>query len=301
MKRIVFFNQYHNGDCFVPKGYIRDIVSQLPEIEFHYAHRNHPSIVADLPLQYMPLEDMTALDHQVRVAESSDKQTMYINTWVGCWQGALFNYGEHINYQRLHEIWRRYYQHLGLKFSEDRDRYLPDMDWTRIDNLTQAQAAMRELGDQGWSLFCNGPANSGQSRMGDMRNIVADLAQRLPEHTLVCTQRLEGLDLPNVRYTSDLLGNLDSDINLIAYMSRGARIIVGKNSGPFSYCCNRENLLNPRLTFLSFSTRLTDCLNGGSLYPARHAFADSIDDVACANIVHRLITQRLHGTEYITV
>jgi hypothetical protein len=108
MKKIVFFNQFHNGDCFVGKNYVREIMRQLPDIEFSYAHNNHSDIVKDLNCIHLQLGNIPPMDRMTRVAESPDKETVYVNTWVGCWQGVMFPFGEHINFTRLHNIWREY-------------------------------------------------------------------------------------------------------------------------------------------------------------------------------------------------
>jgi hypothetical protein len=78
--KIVFFNQYHNGDCFVGKGWVRNIIQQLPEAEFYYAHNNHADIIKDLPAKYMSIQDMPEIDRMVRIAQGDDG-TIYIITW----------------------------------------------------------------------------------------------------------------------------------------------------------------------------------------------------------------------------
>ena len=74
MKSLIFFNQFHNGDCFVGKEYVREIMRQLPGVEFSYAHNNHADIVKDLGCKHLGLNNIPPMDRMTRVAESADKQ-----------------------------------------------------------------------------------------------------------------------------------------------------------------------------------------------------------------------------------
>ena len=50
--KVIFFNQWRNGDCFLGKEYVREIVNMFPDIEFAYAHNNYPDIVGDLGIKH---------------------------------------------------------------------------------------------------------------------------------------------------------------------------------------------------------------------------------------------------------
>jgi len=298
MKKIVFFNQFHNGDCFVGKQYVAEIMRQLPEVEFSYAHDNHPDIIKDLDIRHVKLADMPQLDRMTRVGQSPDKETTYINTWVGCWQGTMFNFGEHINFQRLHNIWREYFKYLGLDFVEDPNHYLPRIDHTKFD-VSGALAWLNEHGDRPTLLFCNGPANSGQSRVGDLTQCIDMLSKTFKDWNFVVTQRLD-LKAANIYYTNDIFAGLESDLNQIAYLAGGCDIIIGKNSGPFTYCQNQENLMNDSLTFLNLSILATDCPSGGGRYKARCVHTAEINEVRISHLISTLINWPNHrGTEII--
>lgn len=296
MKKIVFFNQFHNGDCFVGKNYVREIVRQLPDVEFSYAHGNHPDIVRDLGLKHLSLDQIPALDRMTRVGQSPDQETTYINTWVGCWQGTLFNFGEHINFVRLHNIWREYFKYLKLDFVEDPNYYLPVIDYTQYE-VAQADVWFAQQGDRLSVLICNGSANSGQSRVGDLSACVSKLAAELPGVNFVLTQKLN-ITAANIYYTDDIFAGQENDLNQIAYLAGGCDLIVGKNSGPFSYCQNAANLMNNTLTFLNLSILATDCPSGGGLYKARCIHTAETNDLRIANIIKVLIEHpEYRGTE----
>jgi len=296
MKHIIFFNQFHNGDCFVGKGYVRDMMEQMPDIEFSYAHNNHADIIRDLGIPHLGLNEIPLMDRMTRVAESTDKETVYINTWVGCWQGTKFPHGEHINFQRLHAIWQEYFAYFKLDWTEDPDYYLPEIDYSCFD-VSGADSWLRDHKDQRLVLVCNGSANSGQSGMSDFTHSIGQLAAEFPDINFVCTSP-SSLTAANIYYTRDINAGLESDINQISYLSQWSELIIGKNSGPFSYCQNRANLGDSRRTFLNFSKLPTDCPSGGSRYLARCLFTPVTDDVRATELIRQqLLYPNFRGTE----
>lgn len=301
MKRIVFFNQFHNGDCFVGKGYVRALVKALPDVEFEYAHLNHPDIIKDLGIKMVSPETLPVnLTHMIRIAENAETETLYINTWVGCWQGELFPFGEHINNQRLHNIWTKYFNYLNVAITDDHHDYLPDIDFGFYDcNNVDAFVTDAQMRNETIVLICNGSANSGQSRMGDFSNIVRELAAKYPRRRFVLTQPIDNLRASNIYYAGEITGQ-QCDLNQIAYLSQWSELIIGKNSGPFTYCQFKDNLNNPDRTFLNFSVLPTDCPSGGSLYAARCCYTAVTDDLRAQQLIENLLVNKhLRGTEYL--
>lgn len=305
IKKIVFFNQYHNGDCFVGKGWVRNIMQQLPDIEFGYAHKNHPDIIKDLGCQHIPLHNIPEIDRMVRIAQADD--TLYINTWCGAFQGELFGYHQHSNYIIQHRMYEMYCEQLTsilgrpVTQSNNPHDYLPLIDFSYYDTELVDAFVQDKVGAAPLVLFCNGTANSGQSAVGDFKESITYLAQQFPDHVFVATHNVD-VKLPNVFYTSQIF-NKESDLNEIAYLSQRAKLIVGKNSGPFSYCCFDDNM-NIEHTFFCFGKLLTDCLNAGLEFPAEFKFCDQTNDRLITNILVRELsekTARRTGMQHIMV
>lgn len=297
-KKICFFNQFHNGDCFVGKGYVRAIVEAFPNVEFEYFHLNHPDIIKDLPVKYRPLEEMTSITHMTRIAEDPATSTLYINTWVGCWQGALFPYGEHINNQRLHAIWTKYFEYLGLPI-DGPEKYLPTIKFDDYYDIKAAYDFVQQslMTNEKIVIFCNGSANSGQSGVGDFGTVIAKLAKEFPRKRFLVTSPIDGLSGNNIYYANDVMP-LASNLNQIAYISQFAELIVGKNSGPFTWCQFRNNLFDSYRTFFNFSVLPTDCPSGGSKYLARCLYSPVTDETRIYELIQDvLLNPQLRGTE----
>lgn len=296
-KKIAFFNQFHNGDCFVGKAYVKAIVEALPGLEFEYYHLNHPDIIKDLPVTYKPLEEMPSITHMTRIAENDAKDTLYINTWVGCWQGALFPYGEHINNQRLHAIWTKYFEYLGLNIGPQHE-YMPKINFDAYDIKAAYDFVQQSLmTNEKIVLFCNGSANSGQSQVGDFALTIAKLAKDFPKKRFLLTSAIDGLSAPNIYLVNDVVP-LKSNLNQIAYISQFAELIVGKNSGPFTWCQFYNNLQDSMRTFFNFSILPTDCPSGGSRYLARCLYSPVTDETRIYELIKDvLINPQFRGTE----
>ena len=290
---IIFFNQYHNGDCFVGKGWVSNIIAQIPEAKFYYAHKNNAEIVKDIPAEYIALSDIPDIAPHTRIIQNEDGD-IFINTWCGAFQGELF--ATHSNYIVQHRIYEIYCsmltQLLGRPITQSTNPhdYLPYIDFSKydVDDSINFAASMGEI-----NLFCNGSAMSGQSAIGDMRGIIDRLCQAFPRETFVATYDM-GLRHTNLHYTQDIFKR-DSDLNQIAHLSKFAKLIVGKNSGPYTYCQYKDNMERDNVTFFCFGKLLTDCLNAGLEFPARFKFSDQTNEQLLYGMLHRHLSQTAPG------
>jgi hypothetical protein len=258
INKICFFNHYHNGDVFSGKGYMQDLINQLPDFEFYHAQNHTTKLVGDLKVTHVSIQQVPLSDHQ-RIAVVND--TLYINTWVG----GAYNFrspGEdHANYFTLYNMWMYIYQQteqlIGrtLTVSQDIKDYIATTDWSKFEiNPAMLWASANPK----FVLFCNGFVRSGQSRIGLMEDIITTIAQICPDKMFVCAAKFP-TDQPNIAFTDDIFQGIQGgDINEIAYLSTFAELIVGKNSGPYMYTHVKENVLNPNKAFLSLSHRPTD-------------------------------------------
>ena len=293
--KIVFFNQWRNGDCFINKEYVRDIISRLPDDEFIYAHNNHPNIVSDLNCKHVTLNEIPAINTFLPLAVSrTEPNTLYINTWVGCWIGKHLVENEHANFHRLHTMWKEIFNSLDIEMKGDYSIYLPKVDWYRFD-LKECDSYLRTIIPKNLILICNGVQQSGQSSMGDMSHIIKSLASSFPDYEFLITCDI-GLTIRNVRCTDDVFGGPTGNLNQIGYISQFAKLIVGKNSGPFTYAHTKTNMNNPEQTFMCFSHKMRDCLMGEGEYLTNSYFSDTIDDNVAIKIISDLILKPTYSS-----
>jgi hypothetical protein len=296
LNNIIFYNYEKNGDCFVTKGFVKDIIRQLDDVGFSYAHDKHESIIADVDCRLIRTYQIPFRDvkKELPYIFHEDSGTLFISTWIGSWIGKHLAPGHHANYPLLHSAWREYFEILDIKFDNDFSYYLPETDYSKFD-LDSCHKYLKEKSQKPIVLFCNGIQQSGQSAMGIMENTIKDMADKFKDHEFLVAHKLN-INRPNITYTDDLFSANEGNLNQISFLSKHAKLIVGKNSGPFSFCHTKENLLDSSKTFLSFNFRATDCLTGKGEYNANTYFSNTVNENIASEIVEHLLVKNDYTT-----
>jgi hypothetical protein len=293
IKKITFFNHWRNGDCFINREYVKEIINHFKGqgIEFEYAHNNHRSILQDLECKQLIIDNIpTHVHYNIRLAFDTNTSTLYINSWVGCYIGEYFPIGEHVNFVILHKIWAAIFNAIGITMTKSFDQYFPVIDYSKFD-LNQANDYINRIQGKPMVLICNGVQQSGQSNFGDMHGVVDELSSRYPNHEFLVCHPLN-IEKPNVTYTDYLFGAPYGNLVQISYLSQRAYIIVGKNSGPFSYSHLQANINNHDRTFICFSTSMTSCLLGQGKFFCNSFFSDTIDTGLATELISQFVNYR---------
>lgn len=289
LNNVIFYNYEKNGDCFVTKGFVTDLINQLDDVSFSYAHDKHENIIADVNCRFVRTYQIPyrEVKKELPYIFHEDSGTLFISTWIGSWIGKYLAPGHHANYPLLHTAWKEYFDLLGLEFNQDFTYYLPETDYTKFD-LTKCEEYLKTHSDKPIVLFCNGIQQSGQSGMSIMQNTIKTVAEKFTDHEFLVAHKLN-IELPNITYTDDIFGANEGNLNQISYLSKFAKMIIGKNSGPFSFCHTKENLSDPNKIFLSFNYRPTDCLTGAGEYYANTFFSNTVNEMMAAEMVSHFL------------
>lgn len=267
MRNIYFYNYYHNGDLFCSKSFIKQIVDELrsESFNFKYFHNNNPKTISDLT-DYGGRPYQSNKDRFIK-----DNDTLSINTWIGIHipgnhaTGPFF-WNEGINYVALHDIWNYNFEninsHFGtkLRIKKSPEDYISVIDYSKFD-VTSVNDFIQSRPEKKRILFSNGIPMSGQSFSDKMDNIINYFAAKYSDYDFYCTDRIATYS-PNVFFTSDITKQ-KSDLNEISWLSKHCDLIIGKNSGPFIYCLERDNFNDPKKKFISFNNNKVDSLDWG--------------------------------------
>jgi len=289
MNNIIFYNHWHYGDLFSTRGVVADIKRQLPEKNFYYAHRKNSRAIVDLveTLDNVDCEQILSTVNQWN-RFASDDDTILINTWVGSYMGLWPN--THPSYVSHHRIYREMYgnirQNFGinLELSENVWDFIPQINY---DSYNKSAVDNNELLQGNVYLFCNSEVASKQSSMDNMQKIIEYVADSHNNDTLVVTERFE-TDRQNIVFTSDLFSNT-CDLCDISYLSSKVNLIVGKNSGPFTYANTKQNLLDKTKVFVNFSHKPEDVLPYGLDITADFRFSATTFASTAVRIIERAI------------
>jgi hypothetical protein len=260
MKNIVFFNHWHYGDLFSTRGLIADIKQQLPDANFFYSHKKNPRAIIDL-VETLDEEDNTAVMAGMDMWQrfGTDDDTALINTWVGAYMGLWAN--THPSYISHHRIYRELYNNLrqqfgiDLELNEDVWSYVPTIDYS-VYNTAVVDAL--NINSANSYLICNSKVASKQSSMDSMEKIIEHVASNFSDDTFYVTEKFDTKH-NNIKFTSDIFNN-ECDLCDISYLSTKVNLIIGKNSGPFTYANTKHNLLDMNKVFVNFSHKPEDTL-----------------------------------------
>ncbi|NDB57452.1 hypothetical protein EB001_03300 [bacterium] len=289
MENIVFFNHWHYGDLFSTRGWVADIKRQLPESNFYYAHKKNPRAIIDLAETLDAENNQAVLDGIDQWKRFGvDEDTILINTWVGSYMGLWPN--THPSYISHHRIIGECYNNLrqqfgiDLKLSNDVWDYVPEIDYSKYN--TAAVDNNSELVGNVY-LFCNSAVASKQSSMDNMKSIIEYVAENHKNDTIVATEKFE-TKLDNIFFTGDIFSDT-CDLCDISYLSTKVNLIVGKNSGPFTYANTKQNLLDKNKVFVNFSHKPEDLLPYGLDIAADFRFSNTTFSSPAVRIIERAI------------
>lgn len=300
MKKLAFYNHYHNGDLFASRGWIEDICKTLDYNPMYY-HVNNPSVLKDLPVIHSYIPELLS-NHEAtvgRFVETDD--TIFINTWIGSclqpWSTDDRNVGSgyDVNYKTYHEQWKIIYHDLNMMNQMELE--IDDNIWKYISNPNYTKYHISGINKflcdtKTRILISNGPVHSGQSyQTHDMSSIMLPFVEKYPETQFIFTWKTP-LTNPNVFYTDDLTvlpEDLYGDLNEIAYLSHSCDVVIGKNSGPFCFCMTKANLTSRWQTFISLGRTDTEVWTYGMQIPASFYYLNDNDDNRTSQFIETIL------------
>jgi hypothetical protein len=316
MSKGVFFNMFRNGDLFIVREFVREMISFFPEYTWHYAHGNHINSLIDLPCQYEPMphfhevcNSVQCKGHEVSsllpkfkpllpnesVRKFSSESNLYINTWTGVYHGYFFPAGNYANMHELVSIWNHIgdlvYRHTGRKhfYTKKITEYFPTVDESKFDSskVYNFVSSNQYKQFEKHVLMANGNSLSGQSKLPSMNHALVMLAKQNPDVAFIATSKFDRT-MNNIFFTDDIF-QTDFDLPLISILSSYCDVIVGKNSGPYTYANTKKNVSDPTKTFVSFSNHARDNLLYQSGCNCTFIHEDTDDENRVIEIVRDII------------
>ena len=254
MSKIVFFNHFHRGDLHTNKEYVRQIMEELPDLEYEYLHSNPEKLLLDLDIPTIGTPDH--LDKNTVCYQ--DEDILYINTWVAANWDIFCKHGG-INMHTMHEQWGIIFETINEFFDtsiklKTKEEYLPRIDYSlfdikNIDTYIESNPNDRKV------LVCNNVPQSGQSLTSNLSEFIKDAAKKYPDTQFICTNEFDIDTQDNILFTNDIVSVKGCDLQEISYLSTFCDVIIGKNSGPYVFCETYDNYMNDNKRFLSFNTK----------------------------------------------
>ena len=237
IKKIIFYNNFHNGDVHFSRGILKIVSNYFPDSEYFYLHKNKKGLLKDLTyITESDLDEYCDIEESVRFID--DK--IYINTWYGQNHRKYLNIGGttlltiKLILENILNLLNK--QHL----IEDRD-LLPSMEFENI----KTPNVPKDFN----VLICNNNSMSGQANNVNLNEMINIISENNPHIIFYVTDKIN-LNKQNIIYTSDITKNTP-DLVEISYISTKCKIIVGRASGPYSFSITDTNLLDESKSFFA--------------------------------------------------
>lgn len=237
MKTINLYNHFHYGDIFMSRGIIQSLSEHY---HINYYHNLKQGLLKDLK----NVTEIVGIPGNI-----SPNQTVngnFYNTWIGTIPNAM-------------GIFEHYKLILGNILSElnlpspENEKIIPVIKFEELQTFKIDEFIRKNLNTyRKFVLICTGDVHSQQSENFDFTPIVNHLSENYKDIFFITTTPI--LEKNNLTST-DQINNLVPDLLEISYISKFCDIIVGRSSGPYSYCLTKENLTDPKKTFVSFNHR----------------------------------------------
>lgn len=257
MKKVVFFNHWHNGDVHVSRGIVRQIMNKVfqqdPSIEFYYTHRNASDLLLDIPDLKFDANLINNINPHDNIIIQDD--TVYINTWYDQQhQKYARQYGIltiDALYAALDESCKKVWSFSLQNISTNVKDFFPVIDYSKF-YIEKVECWLHQ--NRGIKVLVeNGNGNSNQAYNFPLIPIIINIAKKNPNITFILSQK-EDINLPNnVLFTSDIIQKFGNDLNEISFLSTHCDMIIGKASGVFSFTITRDNLFERKVKLLCFS------------------------------------------------
>jgi hypothetical protein len=230
-QNIVFYNICNNGDIFVSRSFVKDIISKLPNNEYYYAHKNKKYLLKDLNLKEIELIEHLKVSSIPKL----------IDTWYA---SNNKKYYDGCTIQTLYSLFKDVYNDLSINI-EDILSYLPEIDYLKYG------LSDNEKRNKNTILICNNKPLSGQSSQGDMSWFVQNIASFFPEKIFFVTNDTDQeIKLPNVFYTKNILK--ENNLIEVSWLSTQCSSIIGRASGPYTYSLVKKNI-NDKIHFFEIA------------------------------------------------
>lgn len=248
LKRIVFFNHFHNGDIHLARGIVREIIRPLDGVKFLYSHACPADLLADMPSIGHDSVLFKNLRNNRPYLVDRSSGTVFINTWIGCLGTQTVEATGGCNIQLIRDILAASVRRsIGLTLPPVTE-CMPDPDFSRF-HVRSVQAFM-EKDSRVKILISNGKVLSQQSTDFDFAPFILALAEKFPQILFVPSNATD-LKRSNIVHSADIIQKQGPDLNENGYLSTFCAAVIGRSSGSYSFSIHRRNLQSRKI-FLSF-------------------------------------------------
>lgn len=238
MRKIVFFNLWHNGDLHISRSLVRFIVdwAKTNNIQCEYVHNCYENVLIDIDVRKADSRYSLRQQTQTHVKD----HILFFNTWYSGDPGIFNQWGVSFDclYWSFSKVAKEF---LNLELPTDYWALFPEIDYTKYhvknaSDFCTLHSAKRKI------LISNGRVLSGQIENFNFNPTIDYLAQSYPDYFFLITNPDKNTPIhPNVIPTSSIIKSGGCDLNENAFLSRYCDFVIGRYSGAYTFSVNRYN------------------------------------------------------------
>ena len=260
-KSIYFYNNFHNGDVHLSRGFVKFALDNIPllkNIPVFFGHRNYQNILADLNVITQPGE-FSSRHESGFFNDKNDRcfthdDVLYINTWYASDNFKYMNrYG--LNFDCLYHVFRdTFIESFDVDINNyDVKKVFPQIQFDKF-YIVNAENWIRQRDHEFKVLISNGLVQSGQADNANWNIVINTLADRFHGVSFLATNKVDYIiNRNNVFYTEDIIKKGENDLNENAYLSTKSNIIIGRASGASTFATNTINMFERTSDIISFA------------------------------------------------
>lgn len=244
--KIILYNNFHNGDIFFSRFIVNMILEKFPELKISYKHGQKKGLLRDYNnIVEEPLDNYCNMEDTVKIVDSS----LYINTWYGQDNRKIMQMGGGTTLETVNIIINNILNFINEKLTFNKVDIYPSVYFSnlKIDYIPK----------YGNILICNDDSMSGQSNNIDLISTIIQLSKKYKNNIFYVTKKIDFYS-DNIFYVDDIFQNRPNLLE-ISYISNYSSIIIGRCSGPYSFCMTKQNILDEHKTLIAICG---DYLNG---------------------------------------
>lgn len=253
IKEVQFYNEYGNGDIFLSREFVKDIMNIIPTEKYGYAHGKNPRILADIKnLSYIPFTEKHLRRSLTRVEDG----IVYINCWLGATNdGRFVTRANSCSVLNSFNMFNLILTTLGYQqLSKSLEEYLPSIDY-KVFDTSPVDNFIKGI-DKPIVIIANCNAQSGQADNFDMTLVIQRLCDTYKDVVFVITDPII-VKASNYITTGEITKSKDGfDLNEISYLSKFSNLFIGRSSGAQIFTMTKENCMDANKAFLSFTYRI---------------------------------------------
>lgn len=283
MKPIYFYSNTHLGDIHLGRSYVEWFVNNF-NAKFYYTHNYSPNVLLDIEnLEYVP--DLWQMVPQSSGIIEND-ECIYLNTWIGA-DGTAMG----VNFEAIYFIFTKYFNYLIKKGYACKQNSLPKLlPYINFNSSKVEKAKINEWFKEKQItkkiFIANNYVESGQSSNFNMNLLIETLAKQFSNIEFYLTNKESPLikNYNNLFYIEDIIQKPKFNLNEVSYFSTFCDVIIGRGSGPFSFCEVKENL-NKIWISITFPHLEKDVFNGLNKFENQGQYYHTMDTNLIMDII----------------